>query len=198
MLSNKPRRDDEVAGRASLFGKVPDGKKTLALFIISNLVNVFMLTVTIPQVVQYSGGLKPFDLMTSGYDVDYARAFLTNLGDEGRGYYLSHHLALDMIYPALYGLGGAAVWLWLLSKTPFRRDIFGWIGVLPLISSGADYIENGLIITLLLRFPEIPEIVTLLSSIATTFKSSTMLVFISLLVFLLLAIGVRKLLFRQS
>ncbi len=181
----------------SIFSRAPDGKKTLALFIASNLVNLYMLTVTIPQLTQYSGGLKPFDVMTQGYDIDYARAFLTNLGAEGRSYYLGRHLALDMVYPALYASGGAAAWLWLLSKTSLSGTVLGWIAVLPLLSGGADYIENALQITMLVQFPEVSATVTKLGSMATMLKSSVMTVFIVLLVLLVCTVGVRKWRSRQ-
>ncbi|MCO6409162.1 hypothetical protein [Hoeflea alexandrii] len=183
----------ERSGWSSILSKAPDGKKVLALFIVSNLVYVLMLTVTIPQVQQYSGGLLPFDIMPTGYGIDYAQTFLDSLGEEGRHYYLTRQLALDMIYPALYALAGAAVWLWLLGKFQSRTAFPSWICVLPLISGAADYIENGLVITLLMHFPTISPSIVWLSSVSTVFKSGVMMFFALLLILLVLSIGLRRL-----
>ncbi|WOD43553.1 hypothetical protein [Hwangdonia lutea] len=80
------------------------GKKVLALFILTNLVYVFMLWVTIPKTMVYSNGMKLLDMMPTGYNFNYANELLSTLGDIGRNTYLTSQLPVDMIYPLLQGL----------------------------------------------------------------------------------------------
>lgn len=61
-----------------------NGKKVLFLFVLTNIVYVTMLTVTIPEVMNFSGGMKILDMMPAGYDVKYINALFETLGEQGR------------------------------------------------------------------------------------------------------------------
>ena len=80
------------------------GWKILVLFVLTNIVYVTMLTVTIPRVMQYAGGMKLLDMLPTGYDAAYVNSLLNALGPEGRNSYLFQQIPLDLIYPGLFGV----------------------------------------------------------------------------------------------
>ena len=80
------------------------GKKILGLFILTNLVYVFMLTITIPKTMGFSKGMKLLDMMPIGYDLNYVSELFSSLGEIGRKTYLTYQIPVDMIYPLLFGL----------------------------------------------------------------------------------------------
>ena len=80
------------------------GKKVLGLFILTNVVYVFMLFVTIPKTMGFSNGMKLLDMMPTGYDLNYVSELFNALGKIGRETYLTNQIPVDMIYPLLFGL----------------------------------------------------------------------------------------------
>ena len=56
------------------------GKKVLALFILTNVIYLIMVVVTIPQVSEYANGLKLLDMMPMGYDLPYVNTLFDTLG----------------------------------------------------------------------------------------------------------------------
>jgi hypothetical protein len=60
------------------------GWKVLAFLLFANMVYLLMLFVTIPMVTAYSGGMKLFDMMPTGYTLAYANNLLETLGPAGR------------------------------------------------------------------------------------------------------------------
>jgi hypothetical protein len=51
-----------------LITKNLDGKRILFLFIVTGIIYTMMLTITIPKVMGFSGGMKILDMMPTGYD----------------------------------------------------------------------------------------------------------------------------------
>ena len=80
------------------------GKKVLLLFILTNIVYVFMLTVTIPRTMAFSSGMRLLDMMPLGYDFNYVSTLFNQLEEIGRETYLTNQIPVDMIYPLLFGL----------------------------------------------------------------------------------------------
>ena len=64
------------------------GKRVLTFFLPAMMVYALMLLYTIPQVEQYSAGMKLFDISPSGYSYQYAIELLSTLGSIGRDTYL--------------------------------------------------------------------------------------------------------------
>ena len=62
-----------------IIAKNSSGKKVALLFVITNLIYAFMLLVTIPKTVAYSGGMKLLDMMPLGYDLDYVNSLFKAL-----------------------------------------------------------------------------------------------------------------------
>ena len=64
------------------------GYTILILFALSSAIYVMMLTVTIPKVVELSGGMKILDMLPTGYSPEYVNSLMSNLGPKGRHAYL--------------------------------------------------------------------------------------------------------------
>ena len=84
--------------------KYATGKKVLSLFILTNVVFLFMLMVTIPKTMEFSHGIKLLDMLPTGYNLDYVNKLFSTLGENGREIYLTTQIPVDMIYPLLFGL----------------------------------------------------------------------------------------------
>jgi hypothetical protein len=80
------------------------GWKVLLLFILTGVIYLIMLTVTIPKVMSYSGGMRLLDMMPEGYSAAYVNSLLNTLGEKGRHAYLFTQIPVDLIYPFLFGI----------------------------------------------------------------------------------------------
>lgn len=169
----------------------PSGKTVLLFLALTIAIHSYMFLVNLPQLLAQSGGVLLFDLVPTGYDLAYAEAFLTALGEEGRCFYFSRQWALDMVYPAVYGLGGAVLWRWLIGKHGNPTNWMNRLVLLPVLSAAVDYIENTLIGVMLLRFPDVSGVVVRWASFATTCK------YLLLMLFLLSVLWLAVTLIRQ-
>ena len=61
-----------------------------------------MLTITIPKVMSFAGGMKLLDMMPLGYNSEYVNSLFNNLGKKGREVYLLNQIPIDMIYILLW------------------------------------------------------------------------------------------------
>lgn len=105
-----------------------------------------------------AGGLRPFDLRPSGYDLDGARAFLAALTPEGRAIYLGPVRIADTVFPLLMTLTFVLV----------SRGL-GWIAVLPALAyGGLDLAENAQVAALLRSGVLDPAAVALASLLTMT------------------------------
>lgn len=164
-----------------------------ALLAATGLVYLAMVAVTLPHLVDLAGGLSPFDLSPTGYDTGYARRFLAAIGAEGRTYYLTRQIPLDVFFPALYAASAALTWLWLLAKLRDASPRWRGAAIIPVLAAAADYTENGLVAVMLVRFPDLSDRLVATASAFTVAKSlATTLYFIALLG-LLAILGVRNL-----
>ena len=84
--------------------KNSSGKKVLGLFILTNCIYAFMLTVTIPKTMTYSNDMQLLDMMPTGYNLKYVNELFTELGANGRSTYLTNQIPVDMVYPLLFGI----------------------------------------------------------------------------------------------
>ena len=122
-----------------------------------------------------AGGATPFDVRPLGYSYDQARAFLDAIGEQGRNYYASPELVLDMFYPPLYAASrGLALW-WLTmpgrvreASLPLSRR-WALIAV-PVVMASLDVVENGCIAAMLWTWPGLPPGLVHVSSIVTRAK----------------------------
>ena len=175
----------------SQFMRSPSGKTVLLFLALTVAIHSYMFLVNLPQLLAQSGGVLLFDLVPTGYDLAYAEAFLSALGEEGRWFYFSRQWALDMFYPAVYGLGGVVLWRWLLGVCSNSANWMNRLVLLPVLSAAVDYIENTLIAVMLLCFPDVSGVVVRWASFATTCKYLLLMLFL-LSVFWLAATLIRQ------
>jgi len=169
------------------------GKTVLGLFILTNVVYTFMLTVTIPKTMEFSNGMKLLDMMPTGYDMDYVNELFSLLGQNGRLTYLTNQIPVDMIYPLLFGLSYCLLLGYFLMKLNKLNSHYSFFSLLPIIAGIADYLENFGIITMLKNYPELKETTVNATNLFSVIKSiSTSLFFIALIV-VLIAFGIKVL-----
>jgi len=174
------------------------GKIILGLFIVTNAVFVFMLTVTIPNTMSFANGVQLLDMMPMGYDVNYVNTLFKVLGETGRETYLTTQIPVDMVYPLLFGLTYSLLFAYFLKKLNKLNTSFYFLCLIPVIAAIADYLENIGIILLLQNYPSLSETLVKTTNIFSVTKSiSTSLFFISLIV-LLLILGVKSLKKRKT
>jgi hypothetical protein len=175
-----------------------NGRRVLIAFAVTQIVYVVMVGVTLPHLVGLSGGLEPFDMMPFGYDAEYAARFLGSLGAEGRNYYLTRQIPLDLLYPGLFAFSYASIWLWLLSKSSERYHWLQAGALLAVVAGACDYVENAFIASMLTGFPDISSSTVFLGNLFTVAKSMTTALFFILLILLAGYVGVQKLRSRKT
>ncbi|MFI1743384.1 hypothetical protein [Thalassobellus sediminis] len=174
------------------------GKKVLGLFILTNAVYIFMLTVTIPKTMGFSNGMKLLDMMPTGYDLNYVSELFNLLGEIGRQTYLTNQIPVDMIYPLLFGLTYCLLLAYFLKKLNKLNTPFIYLCLIPIIAGIADYLENFGIITMLNSYPELKANIVSVTNMFSVIKSiSTSLFFIALIVILIM-LGIKKIITKNS
>ena len=169
------------------------GKKVLGLFILTNAVYVFMLTVTIPKAMGFSNGMKLLDMMPTGYDLNYVSELFGSLGENGRKTYLTNQIPVDMIYPLLFGLSYCLLLGYFLKKLNKLNAPFTYLCLLPIVAGIADYFENFGIITMLKNYPELKETTVYITNIFSVIKSISTSIFFIALIVVLIRLGIKVL-----
>lgn len=170
-----------------------DGRKILLLFIATNIVYLIMLTVTIPGVMRFSGGMVLLDMLPTGYDPSYVKSLLNKLGESGRSAYLVIQIPLDMIYPLLFGITYCLITAYFLKKIGKLETSLFYVCLLPLFAGLFDYFENIGIIVMLVSYPDLSVTMARVTNVFSILKSSfTTISFIALII-ILITLGSRKL-----
>ncbi len=169
-----------------------EGKRVLILFIITNIIYVFMLAVTIPKVMSFSNGMKLPDMLPMGYDTDYVNALLSALGEEGRNFYLLRQIPVDMVYPLLFGVSWCLVLAWFLNKLGKLNGSLFYLCLLPLLAGLFDYLENIGMIVILNRYPDNPDFLTQATNVFTILKSLLSTFYFITLIFAVVAFVIKK------
>jgi len=172
---------------AKILEKNISGKKVLSLFILTNVIYLFMLMVTIPKTMGFSNGMKLLDMLPTGYNQDYVNELFRTLGENGRDIYLTNQIPVDMIYPLLFGLTYSLLLAYFLKKLNKLKHPFTYLCLLPIIAGIADYMENFGIITMLNSYPDLTETTVNATNTFSVIKSiSTSMFFIALIVVLII------------
>ena len=167
------------------------GKKVLILFLLTNIIYVFMLTLTIPAIMAYSGDMKLLDMMPLGYDSEYIKTLFNTLGANGRNIYLSWQIPADMIYPFLFAISYCLVLGYFLKILSRLNSLYFLFCLLPLIAGVADYMENIGIIAMLISYPSLSETTMTLTSIFTVIKSMATSIYFVVLIITTIAFTVK-------
>jgi len=166
------------------------GRKVLIFFGLSTAVYLIMLLVTIPYVMSFSGGMKILDMMPTGYNAEYVNELFLKLGESGRQAYLYNQIPLDLVYPALYGIGFCLVLAWFLNKMGKLGS--NWIYcLLPVFAGVFDYCENFGIIAMLQTWPEIPVKMISFTNMFSILKSGFTSVYFIVLIIVIITFGVK-------
>jgi len=166
--------------------KNTSGKKVLSLFILTNIVYLFMLMVTIPKTMKFSNGMKLLDMLPTGYNQDYVNELFKTLGENGREIYLTNQIPVDMIYPLLFTLTYSLLLAYFLKKIDKLKPPFTYLCLLPIIAGIADYLENFGIIAMLNNYPDLTETTVNATNTFSIIKStSTSIFFVALIVILI-------------
>lgn len=169
------------------------GKKVLGLFILTNVVYVFMLIVTIPLTMNFSNGMELLDMIPTGYDLNYVSELFSSLGENGRKTYLTNQIPVDMIYPLLFGLTYCLLLAYFLKKLNKLNAPYTYLCLLPIIAGIADYLENFGIITMLKSYPDLTEIAVKTTNSFSLIKSVSTSVFFIVLIIVLIILGFQAL-----
>ena len=169
-------------------GNISD-KKVLGLFILTNAVYMFMLTVTIPKTMGFSNGMKLLDMMPKGYDLNYVSQLFNSLGEIGRETYLNYQIPVDMIYPLLFGLTYCLLLAYFLKKINKLNTPYTYLCLIPIIAGITDYLENLGIIAMLKSYPDLTEIAVKTNSSFSVLKSISTSVFFIVLTIVLIILG---------
>ena len=148
------------------------GKKIILLFILTNVTYAFMLTITIPKVMSFAGGMKLLDMMPTGYNSEYVNSLLSALGTTGRNAYLFNQIPVDMIYPFLFGITYCLLLAYILNKIGKLESSLFYLCLIPLFSGLFDYCENFGIITMLNTYPDNSPLLSKTTNAFSVLKSS--------------------------
>ncbi|WP_117879582.1 hypothetical protein [Aureibaculum luteum] len=166
------------------------GKKVLILFILTNVVYAFMLTVTIPKTMEFSNGMNLLDMMPKGYDLNYVSELFNALGENGRDTYLTSQIPIDMIYPILFGLSYYLILGYFLKKLNRLYTPYSYLCLLPIIAGASDYFENFGIITMLVGYPDLTKVSVGITNTFTIVKSISTSLFFIVLIIVLISLGI--------
>jgi len=169
------------------------GKKVFGLFILTNLVYAFMLLVTIPNTMKFSKGMQLLDMMPTGYDLDYVNKLFITLGENGRHFYLTNQIPVDMVYPLLFGLTYSILLAYFLNKINKLKSPFSYLSLLPIIAGIADYLENIGIITMLKSYPDFTETAVNTTRLFSVIKSISTSIFFIILIVIIILLGIKLL-----
>ncbi|MFA8443545.1 hypothetical protein [Yoonia sp.] len=146
------------------------GMKALGFGVVGLMVYAVMIFGTLAHLEAISG-YRPFDMRPFGYTYSDADQLLAGLGPNGRAYYLTRQIPLDLFYPALLALTLVSTLRWLEQRLPHRRWVR--IGIATAISAAAcDYAENLGVVAMILTWPDLPSHLVGSASIASTAKSA--------------------------
>ncbi len=151
----------------SILQKTSSLKNLLVLFVCSHLVLLLMMLFTFPSI-NAQIGTKAFDLQTFGYSASVAASIVDSLNAETTQLYLFPQLLfLDLLYPILLALLQSS----LLFRVMNTNSKLGFVVLLiPFLAMASDYIENILIILMILKAVELSEAFVFVSSSFTLLK----------------------------
>lgn len=167
------------------------GTTILIPFILAVVVYTIMMTVTIPKVMTYSGGMKILDMMPAGYDIAYVDSLLETLGEKGRNAYLYNQIPLDLIYPLLFGISLCLILAYVLKRLGKLESNWFYICLLPLFAALFDYCENIGIITLLKSYPNNANTLAQVTNVFSVLKSSFSTIMFVVLITLWTILGIK-------
>ncbi len=174
-----------------------NGKRILLFFLVTGMIYMTMLTVTIPKLTGFAGGLKILDMMPTGYNPTYVNSLLNALGPDGRNFYLFYQLPLDMVFPGINAITFCLIFGYFFQKLGKIDSILFYICYLPLFAGLFDYCENIGIITMLNTYPGNPVILSIVTNLFSILKSTITTIYSLILIFVLILFTARRFLLKS-
>ncbi len=166
------------------------GLSVTALVILSQCLFLCMLQYSIPTLREHSKGLEILDLQLWGYTPEYIHTLFAALGSEGRSFYLTTQLPIDIVYPFLFGISNSALLLYLFKKLEFKQ--YRFVCFLPLIAALFDYLENMSIAHMLFYYPDFSDAFAIFANIFTLGKVFISTCFYGILMYFIVVLIKRK------
>jgi|WetSurMetagenome_2_1015567.scaffolds.fasta_scaffold608124_1 hypothetical protein len=161
------------------------------MLLLTLAVYTYMLTTTIPLVMQHSHGMELLDMQPTGYTVEYAKALFKELGESGRYVYLHRQIPADMVYPFLFAVTYSLLLTYIFRKAFSVNSRWHTLVVVPIFAGAFDYLENLGIIYHLESYPQLSDNMIRLTNFCSVAKS-----IFTMLFFALLFVGLAKLAMR--
>lgn len=138
----------------NLIQKWATGRNVLIFLAIDFIFMLGIMPYLGEQMNQFTPGFQPLDITIPSYTPAHAHQTIAKLSDEGRAYYRSIELGVDLVYPLIYGIAFALLITYLLAKVSLPKSKIRWLALLPLIGMLFDYAENLSIVSLIDHFPQ--------------------------------------------
>lgn len=177
-----------VNSYSSMVLKYSNFKYVLTVLALNWIVYGYIIVVTIPTLMVFSNGLKPLDMRPMGYSHEYALNLFSKLGEEGRNYYLTRQIPIDMIYPALFACAYSILTVFLGKKAGLKQNTALLLSVVPIFAGLFDYLENIGIILMINSFPVISIALSSATNIFSVVKSIFTSIFFMVAIVLLMKI----------
>ena len=143
----------------------------LVLLLCTTGIYFIMLLITLPHLRDAAGGMYPLDMRPLGYDSTYISSLFDALGDDGRRYYLTKQLPLDMLYPGLFALTYTLSIATLQTALRWDSRPNRILRLAPVLTGVFDYLENFTALLLLALYPRIPGFIAQAGNAFTLLKS---------------------------
>lgn len=145
------------------------GKAAVGFAIAGATLYMVMVRGTLAHLEMLSG-MAPLDMRPLGYSPAQVVDLFEKLGEQGRFYYLTRQIPLDMMYPALLGLTLSCAICWLGRGLANRKLVRMGIAV-SFVAAAFDYCENIGIVLLLLNWPSVSDLLVFVTSGASVAKA---------------------------
>lgn len=142
--------------------------KVFLYIFITVLIFLAMHLYSLPIIRGYSKGLDILDNKYFGYNQNYVKTLFYNLNNSGRQAYLYHEIFLDTFLPIFLGFSLLFFTICLYKKS--SKILFTFLIWLVFGYVMFDYIENILVVFMLLRYPSNNKILINISSLSAILK----------------------------
>lgn len=138
------------------------------LFIISYLI-ILNKPFGVEQLKEITGGLGMLE-QQKYYTPEYAYDFFDRQTDVGRAFYKQVIISLDFVFPLIYSVFFMSVILLLTKKMSINNKFLKKLYIIPILTGLLDYVENGLILSMINMYPKRLYNIAFISGIATGLK----------------------------
>ncbi len=155
---------------SDFFLRIAGWKTFIAALLLYLVFGAYVMPHGLATIQELSGSkVEVLDLQFS-YSPEKVHSILSGYTDESRAYAMRFNAIEDSLYPVAYTFLFLIMMAWLSRSLAVYGVRLGYIHLLPFVVMMADYSENTCIITMLRKYPAIPDRLVHLSSILTSTK----------------------------